>query len=136
MKSSWNRHALLVGAFVLALMMIDGITKMQDEVASDYGWGQGPLVAADSAVALLLVGLVVGMILGIVLFFGYLVWRERRCESQAQDEVALLLEEVAEEERRSRAIYADREDSFTEESGETLDPWERPADWWRHSDED
>ncbi len=135
MRLSWNRLALAVGAFILALTMIDGISKMQESAASDFGFGHGPLVAADSAVALLLVGLVFGMVLGIALFFGYLVWRERRCTEQPPDEVALLLEEVAEEERRS-AFHRDREDGSEEEPAETLDPWERPADWWRRTDED
>ncbi len=135
MKFSWNRLALIVGAFVLALTAIDGIAKLQGSVASDYGFGQGPLVAADSATALLLVGLVVGMVLGIALFFGYLLWRERHCGEQQPDEVSLLLEEVAEEERRS-AFHREREEGWGEERAETLDPWERPSDWWRHADDD
>ncbi len=135
MKFSWNRLALLVGAFVLALTAIDGIVKFQGEAAASFGSGHGPLVAADSALALMLVGLVVGMVLGIALFFGYLVWRERQCAVQPPDEVALLLEEVAAEERRSVFRYG-REEDREEDRAETLDPWERPADWWKRADGD
>jgi hypothetical protein len=132
MKFSWNRLALIVGAFVLALTAVDGLVKMQGQAMEDFGSGQGPLVAADSALALFLVGMTLGVVLGIGLFFGYLVWRERRA-AEEPDEVALLLEEVATEERRS-ALQA--EEVYGEERAESLDPWERPADWWKASEED
>lgn len=136
MKFSWNRVALLVGAFVLALTAVDGLLRMHETAMADFGSGQGPLVAADSAMALFLVGLVAGMVLGIGVFFGYLVWRERRF-AEEPDEVSLLLEEVAAEERRS-ALHREREDLYggSDEKGENLDPWERPADWWKKTDED
>ena len=87
-----------------------------------------------SAAALFLVGLVAGVVIGIGVFFGYLVWREKRFAEQP-DEVALLLEEVAEEEKRN-AFHREREETYGEDRGETLDPWERPADWWKNADED
>lgn len=132
MKLSWNRLALIVGAFILALTAVDGLVKLQGQAMEDYGSGQGPLVAADSAAALFLVGLTVGVVLGIGFFFGYLVLRERRC-AEEPDEIDQLLEEVASEQRRE-----DRrsEQSFGEEKAETLDPWEKPADWWKGSAED
>jgi hypothetical protein len=135
MKFSWNRLALLVGAFVLALTAVDGLVGMHEAAMADFGAGQGPLVTADSAMALFLVGLVAGMVLGIGVFFGYLVWRERRFAEQP-DEVSLLLEEVAAEERRS-ALHREREDLYgsSDEKGESLDPWERPADWWKNGEE-
>ena len=135
MKFSWNRLALIVGAFVLALTAVDGLVRMHESAMADFGAGQGPLVAADSAMALFLVGLVAGMVIGIGVFFGYLIWRERRF-AEEPDEVTLLLEEVAAEERRS-ALHREREDIYNgDEKGETLDPWERPADWWKNADED
>jgi len=135
MKFSWNRLALLVGAFVLALTAVDGLVGMHRSATATYGTGYGPLVAADSAVALFLMGLVAGMVIGIGIFFGYLVWRERRL-AREPDEVSLLLEEVAAEERRS-AVHREREDySGSDEKSETLDPWERPADWWKNTNED
>lgn len=135
MKFSWNRLALIVGAFVLALTAVDGLVRMHESAMADFGNGQGPLVAADSAMALFLVGLVAGMVIGIGVFFGYLIWRERRF-AEEPDEVSLLLEEVAAEERRS-ALHREREDFYSgDDKGETLDPWERPADWWKNADED
>jgi len=132
MKLSWNRLALIVGAFVLALTAVDGLVKMQRSAMADFGVGQGPLVAADSAAALFLIGLVAGMILGIALFFGYLAWRERQCAGET-DDLALLLEEIEAEERREALRV---EDNAPDDRAETLDPWERPADWWKQSDED
>ncbi len=136
MNFSWNRLALIIGAFVLALVVVDGLVKMNASAMSDYGVGESPLVAADSAAALFLVGLVAGMVMGIGIFFGYLVWREKRYAEQP-DEVALLLEEVAAEEKRN-AFHRerDREESYGEEHAETLDPWERPADWWKRADDE
>lgn len=136
MNFSWNRFALIIGAFVLALVVVDGLVKMNASAMSDYGVGESPLVAADSAAALFLVGLVAGMVIGIGIFFGYLVWREKRYAEQP-DEVALLLEEVAAEEKRN-AFHRDRdrEESYGEEHAETLDPWERPADWWKRADDE
>lgn len=121
---------------MLALVVVDGLVKMNASAMSDYGVGESPLVAADSAAALFLVGLVAGMVIGIGIFFGYLVWREKRYAEQP-DEVALLLEEVAAEEKRN-AFHRerDREESYGEEHAETLDPWERPADWWKRADDE
>lgn len=138
MNASWNRLALLIGAFILALVVVDGLVKMNQQAMADYGTGEGPLVAADSAAALLLIGLVAGMVLGIGIFFACLVSREQRYAEET-DEVALLLDEVAAEEKRN-AFHRERErhheESHGEEHAETLDPWERPADWWKRSNED
>lgn len=138
MNFSWNRLALMIGAFILALVVVDGLVKMNQQAMADFGMGQGPLVVADSAAALFLVGLVVGMVLGIGIFFGYLVWREKRY-AEEPDEVALLLEEVAAEEKRN-AFHRERdryhEENHGEEHAETLDPWERPVDWWKRSDDE
>lgn len=131
MKISWNRLALLTGVFVLSLMVVDGLVKMNRSAMDSYGVGESPLVAADSAAALFLVGLVAGMVLGIGIFFGCLAWRERRCAAEP-DEVARLLEEVAEEEQWDAFL---REGSSNEEPIESLDPWERPADWWKRGED-
>ena len=131
MKISWNRLALLTGVFVLSLMVVDGLVKMNRSAMDSYGVGESPLVAADSAAALFLVGLVAGMVLGIGIFFGCLAWRERRCTAEP-DEVARLLEEVAEEEQWDAFL---REGSSNEEPIESLDPWERPADWWKRGED-
>jgi len=133
MKLPWNRLALTVGAFVLALMAIDGLVRMNNSAMSDFGFGQGTQVAADSAGALFLVGLIAGVVLGISIFFGYLVWREKKYAEQP-DHLEILLEEIAAEEKRN-ALYVD-DSSSHDDRGESLDPWERSADWWKGSDED
>lgn len=132
MKLSWNRLALIFGAFILALMAIDGLIRMNQSAMADFGVGESTLVAADSAAALFLVGLIVGVVLGIAIFFGYLVWREKKY-AEEPDQLDLLLEEIAADEKRN-ALYVD--DKATEERTESLDPWERGADWWKTSDED
>ena len=33
-------------------------------------------------------------------------------------------------------VYREREEAYGDEKAETLDPWERPADWWKQPDED
>ena len=59
--------------------------------------------------------------------------------AEQPDEVALLLEEVAAEEKRN-AFHRERdryhEENHGEEHAETLDPWERPVDWWKRSDDE
>lgn len=133
MKLSWNRLALIVGAFVLALMAIDGLTRMNDRAMAEFGFGRSPHVEADSAAALFLVGLIAGVVLGIVIFFGYLAWREKKY-AEEPDQLGVLLEEIAAEEKRN-ALYVD-DNSSPDERGESLDPWERSADWWKNADED
>lgn len=132
MKLSWNRLALIIGAFILALMAIDGLIRMHNSEMAGFGFGEGPLVAADSAAALFLVGLIAGVVLGIGIFFGYLVWREKRY-AEEPDELAVLLNEIADDEKRSALRV---EESASDERVESLDPWERPADWWKSSDDD
>ncbi len=127
MMKSWNRIALLIGAFVLGLMAIDGLIRMNEQAMADFGMGQSPLVAADSAAALFIVGLIAGVVLGIGIFFGYLVWREKRF-AEEPDHLAELLQEIAAEEK-GNALYV--EEGGAEERNETLEPWERPADWWK-----
>jgi len=133
MKLSRKRLALIVGTFIFALMAVEGLLRLQGSAQTDYGFGTSHLVAADSAGALFLVGLVGGVVLGIAIFFSYLVWRERRLAEEPND-LDLLLKEIAEEEKRN-ALFVD-ENSFREERSESRDPWERSADWWKGSDEE
>jgi predicted negative regulator of RcsB-dependent stress response len=84
--------------------------------------------------ALFLVGLVAGMVVGIGIFFGYLVWREKKY-AEEPDEVAALLEEIAREEAALENPLYVEENQQREEHSESMDPWERPADWWKQ-DED
>jgi hypothetical protein len=134
MKFTANRLVFILGAFILALMAIDALVRLNSSALSAYGFGESAWVNADSALALFLVGLVAGVVVGIGIFFGYIVWREKKY-SEEQDEVAALLEEIAREEAaEANPLFA--EDNLPmEETTETLDPWERPADWWMQ-DED
>ena len=133
MKLSRKRLALIVGTFILALMAVEGLIRLQGSALSEYGFGTSPLVAADSAAALFLVGLIAGVVLGIAIFFSYLVWRERRLAEEPND-LDVLPEEIAAEEKRN-ALFVD-ENSLREDRSESRDPWERSADWWKGSDED
>lgn len=134
MKFSANRLVFIFGAFILALMAIDGLVRLNSSALSAYGFGESAWVTADSSLALFLVGLVAGMVLGIGIFFGYIVWREKKY-SEENDEVAALLEEIAREEAASENPLFVEDNRQMEEPSETLDPWERPADWWKQ-DED
>jgi cytochrome b subunit of formate dehydrogenase len=134
MKFSANRLVFILGAFILALMAIDGLVQLNKTALSEYGVGSSSWVTADSAMALFLVGLVAGMVVGIGIFFGYLVWREKKY-AEEPDEVAALLEEIAREEAALENPLYVEETQQREEHSESMDPWERPADWWKQ-DED
>ena len=133
MKFSLNRLAFIVGAFVLALMAIDGVIQMNKSVLGSYGAGESTWVEADSAAALLLVGLIGGMLLGIGSFFAVLVWRQKKLIEEP-DQVDILLEEIAREE--ANALFVEEKRSDESNASESLDPWERAADWWKNADEE
>ena len=84
--------------------------------------------------ALFLVGLVVGLVAGIAIFFGSLVLREKRC-TENPDDIDSLLDEISREEAKERENPLFVEDNSFEEPTESLDPWERPADWWEREDD-
>lgn len=95
-------------------------------------------ISPESAAAMFMVGLAVGVALGIAMFFGYLVWRERR-ETQQDRDLELLLNDLGENRHSTRGGVWGRETADNREryeqrgdiAEECLDPWERPADWWR-----
>ncbi len=134
MRFSANRVAFLLGAFILGLMAIDGLLQLNREAHAGFGMGTSQWVNADSAMALLLVGLVVGLVAGIAIFFGSLVLREKRC-TETPNEIDSLLEEISREETKERENPLFVEDNSLEEPIESLDPWERPADWWKRDDD-
>jgi len=134
MKFTANRLVFILGAFILALMAVDALVRLNRSALSAYGFGESAWVNADSALALFLVGLVAGVVVGIGIFFGYIVWREKKY-SEEHDEVAALLEEIAREEAAEANPLFVEDNLPMEETTETLDPWERPADWWMQ-DED
>ena len=97
-------------------------------------------VPADSALAMFLIGLAVGVPAGIVLFFAYLMMRERS-ETEQDRELDSLLSTVSDREPGHGAWgqHDHRHQSPFEREGtaeEQLDPWERPSDWWRHAGDD
>ncbi|MDF1850473.1 MAG: hypothetical protein P1U85_06560 [Verrucomicrobiales bacterium] len=134
MKSTANRIVLLVGAFVLALMAVDGLIQLNQSALAEFGYGESTWVQADSAMALFLVGLVAGMLLGIGIFFGFIVWREKQC-TQETDDLDALLEEVSREADLANPLFVDESPSG-EEIPEPTDPWERPADWWKNGEDE
>jgi len=127
-------------AIILA-MGIAGLLAM-DLVGQSYPAVNVPLpeisgVAADSAAAVFLVGLISGLLLGIGLFFGYLMLRERQ-ENLQPDGMALLFEELnhlGADDFEDIDDYLGDEDAV-EEHADSIDPWERPADWWKGEDDD
>jgi len=135
MKSSANRLVFIVGAFILALMAIDGLIQLNRTALHEFGYGQSQWVAADSAMAVFLIGLIAGMVLGIGIFFGYLMWREKKY-AEEPDELDALLEELAETDDEGDPLFVEDHQSESEETAESLDPWERPADWWKQDDDE
>lgn len=133
MKFSLNRLAFIIGAFVLALMAIDGLIQMNKSVLGSYGAGESAWVEANSATALLLVGLVGGMLMGIGSFFAVIMWRQKK-HIEEPDQVDILLEEIAQEE--ANALFVEENRSDESSSSEALDPWERTADWWKNADDE
>ena len=134
MNFSLNRLVLIIGSGILALMAIDGLIQLNSSAMADYGFGHSSWVTADSVTAMFLVGLVVGMVFGIGLFFGYLVWREKKY-AEDPDQIEALFEELAREAEAEDSLYVE-ENTMDEQHSESLDPWERSADWWKNSDED
>ena len=63
MKFSVSRLAFIFGAFILGLIAIDGLVQLNREAYAGFGMGTSHWVAADSAMALFLVGLVAGIVL-------------------------------------------------------------------------
>lgn len=134
MKFSANRLILIVGAFVLALMAVDGLIQLNKAGMAEFGYGESAWVTADSAAAIFMIGLIAGMVLGIAIFFFHLVLREKKF-AEEPDELTNLLDEIEREEAQENAFFADEAPGQTDEKSEALDPWERPADWWMR-DED
>lgn len=97
---------------------------------------------ADSALAMFLVGLAVGVPLGIVLFFSYLMMREKQ-ESEQDRQVDELLASLEENDALQSGPWGDgsanggssssRQRLEGEATEENREPWERPTDWWRDS---
>ncbi len=134
MKSTANRLVFIVGAFILALMAVDGLIQLNKAGMAEFGFGESSWVTADSAAAIFMVGLIVGMVLGIAIFFYHLVLRERKF-AEEPDDLDQLLEEIEREGAEENAFFHDEKRNTDEKSEAPLDPWERPADWWMREDD-
>jgi hypothetical protein len=129
-----RRIAIILAMGIAGLLAMDLIGRSHPAVnvtLPEFG------VAADSAAAVFLVGLISGLLLGIGLFFGYLMLRERQ-ENLEPDGMALLFEELN---HLGTDDFEDLDDYFAdedavEEHADSIDPWERPADWWKGEDDD
>jgi hypothetical protein len=124
-----------------ALVVALGLFLMpQDASAEPYSARLGlpapASIAADSALAMFLIGLAVGVPAGIGFFFFYLIVREKR-ETAQDRELDALLGGVSERRQTDRGIWGQGHNTRTrdplehEGSEERREPWERPADWWR-----
>lgn len=132
MKSRINKPTLVIGFFLLGLLALDGMARLHQSATP--GEGLIPHITAESAVAIFLIGLTVGMVGGIAAFFGYLVWKEKNVSAEAR-ELDLLLEEIAMEQEAENLFPSSSDDSLVDETADSAEPWERDADWWR-SEED
>jgi hypothetical protein len=130
-----RRIAIILAMGIAGLLAMDLIGQSHPRLSVPVPAAEG--VAADSAAAVFLVGLISGLVLGIGLFFGYLMLRERQ-ESLQPDGMALLFEEL----NHLGTDDFDNLDDFigdeeaVEEHADSIDPWERPADWWKGEDDD
>jgi hypothetical protein len=96
-------------------------------------------VLADSALAMFLIGLAVGVPSGIGLFFTYLILREKQeteQDRQMDELLASLAESGADSSPWSDSAPDGRQTLEGEATEERRDPWERPTDWWRHAEDD
>lgn len=130
-----RRIAIILALGIAGLLAMDLIG--QSYPAASVSLPEISGVAADSAAAVFLVGLISGLLLGIGLFFGYLMLRERQ-ENAQPDGMALLFEELN---HLGTDDFDDIDDYFgdeeaVEEHADSIDPWERPADWWKGEDDD
>lgn len=135
MKPSANRLILIVGAFVLALMAVDGLIQLNKAGMAEFGYGESAWVTADSAAAIFMIGLIAGMVLGIAIFFFHIALREKKL-AEEPSELDALLAEIEREEAEENAFFSEELPGQSEEKSEApLDPWERPADWWMRDDD-
>ena len=126
---------IIVGIVLLVvtlLLCLDVTAAMEESLLGEHGRS---LIAANSVLAMFLLGLALGVPAGILLFFCYLVYRERqRAEELADEDLDLVLDSLTArgEFFLSSSNSLSRADQ-PEEPIETFDPWEKPADWWKRA---
>ncbi len=120
-----KKLATLAGLALITLALIDTAYQWKSS-----GFGVSSQLSGNSAPAFILVGIIVGMLMGIGMSFGYFIWKEKQL-NEKPDELALLLEELSREE----PCFLNQPNDEPEEKSDALEPWERPTDWWK-CDED
>lgn len=131
---------ILFSALVLLSLCLTGGSGEAAAYPASGGFGSHSEVAADSALAMFLLGLAVGVPVGIGVFFGYLVLREKQETEQDRqmDELLASLSEDGEPgygpwNNRDAKGDSSRQRLDAEATEEKREPWERPSDWWRES---
>jgi len=120
-----KKLATLAGIALITLALVDTAYQWKSS-----GFGVSSHISGNSAPAFVLVGIIVGMLMGIGMSFGYFIWKEKKL-NEKPDELAMLLEELSREESYFLSETAEE----PEEKSDALEPWERPTDWWK-GDED
>ncbi|NNE93550.1 MAG: hypothetical protein HKN23_18030 [Verrucomicrobiales bacterium] len=126
--------ATIVGALLIGLLCLDLFVQAK---GFTFGSGVGSWVEAENTMAVFFLGLILGVLAGIGIFFAHIVLREKR-QNQEQDELALLLDSSADSESDEMEWELPGEfarDESREEGPEALEPWERGADWWKVEDD-
>ncbi len=129
---TWKKGTIALGGILLILMALDTVNQFRPGI---FGNGIDLHSASSSILALLLIGMIIGLIGGVAIAFGYFMWRERNVATQS-DDVSQLLEELS----RGQAFFPNGKTSFEPDesknaTGDELEPWEKPTDWWK-SEED
>ena len=85
--------------------------------------------------AVFFLGLILGVLTGIGIFFAHIVRREKEQEEE-EDELALLFDEVSRDEEMEEFQQGMREERSGEnrEERDALEPWEKGADWWKEGE--
>jgi len=132
-KKPLNSIAVIFGGILVALLCADFFMETKN---APFGNGVSTNVKEDSVLAVSILCLIIGMLIGIGMFFVYLVMRERK-QNTEQDELALLLDEVSRDDTVFDAedwLSANEMPEVREDNTQALDPWERGADWWKNEE--
>lgn len=129
---SWKSIAAYLGVALIAFAIID--TAFNWNSSNSFGRGEKTQAAEETALVFLMLGLIIGLLGGVVLAFCYFVWKERQLKEKP-DELEQLLSELS----KSEALFIEEHntsafDSEEPKNPETLEPWERPTDWWKEED--
>ena len=102
-------------------------------IYSNFGLGEGTQAGAANGLALVLLGLVIGVV-GATILFVWLAARDRRERQDShRKEVADVIEEVFgdETEGGEKAAAAARAKKRKRGKPGPTEPWERADDWWK-----